>query len=108
MSLFIGNISRSVTVGDLEKEFTSFGHCSINYKGSYSFAEFDNEKDAEEAMEHLQSKIMGGKRINIEWSKKSKKFDSDNNKRGRSISPRKRDGRCYNCGLKGHYLRDCR
>jgi splicing factor, arginine/serine-rich 7 len=107
MSLFVGNISRSVTATDLEKEFTSFGHCSINYKGSYSFAEFDNEKDAEEAMEHLQSKNMGGKRINIEWSRKSKRYDGDRKSR-RSVSPRKRDGRCYNCGLKGHYLKDCR
>jgi arginine/serine-rich splicing factor 7 len=107
MSLFIGNISRQVTTSDLEKEFNVYGHCKINYKGSYAFAEFEHEKDAEEALDSIQNKDLGGRKINIEWSKKSKKFDESKSRRKRSISPR-RDGRCYNCGLKGHYLRDCK
>lgn len=109
MSLFIGNISRSVTANDLEKSFGEYGSCRINYKGSYAFAEFENDKDAEEALDALQQKNLGGRPINIEWSKKSKKFDATKSKRRRrSISPKKGEGRCYNCGSKGHYLRDCR
>jgi len=91
----------------LEKAFAEYGTCRINYKGSFAFAEFDNDKDAEDAIENLQSKDMGGKRINIEWSKKSKKYD-DSRRRRRSTSPKRNDGRCYNCGSKGHYLRDCK
>jgi RNA recognition motif-containing protein len=108
MSLFIGNISKSVTATDLEKSFGEYGSCRINYKGSYAFAEFNAEKDAEDALERLQGKNIGGSQINLEWSRKSKKFDSSNSRRRRSISPRKSEGRCYNCGSRGHYLIDCR
>ena len=104
MSLFIGNISNSISSSELEKTFNEFGRCSINYKGTYAFAEFDNEKDAEEAMNHLQKKNMGGRELNIEWSKKSKKYDESKRHR-RDVSPR---GRCFNCGGRGHYARDCK
>jgi RNA recognition motif-containing protein len=108
MSLFIGNISKSVSSSELEKLFSEYGSVRINYKGSYAFAEFDHEKDAEEALDSLKNKDMGGRKINIQWSKKSRKYDETKNRR-RSISSRGRnDGRCYNCGKKGHYLRDCK
>lgn len=103
MSLFVGNLSRNINAVDLEKEFDKFGTCRINYKGSFAFAEYEREKDAEDALENLQNKDMGGKKINIEWSKKSKKYDVSRRRRSRS-----RSRRCYNCGSKGHYLRDCR
>jgi RNA recognition motif-containing protein len=109
MSLFVGNISKSVSAADLEKSFGEHGTCRINYKGTYAFAEFESEKDAEDALENLQSKQLGGRPINIEWSKKSRKYDSSKMKRRRrSSSPRRREGRCYNCGSRGHYLKDCR
>jgi RNA recognition motif-containing protein len=109
MSIFIGNISRSVTEADLEKSFSEYGSCKINYKGSYAFAEFDAEKSAEDALDHLQGKNFGGRPINLEWSKKSRKYDpSKSKRRRRSISPRTSEGRCYNCGSRNHYLKDCR
>ena len=109
MSLFIGNISKTVSANDLEKAFNEYGSCRINYKGTYAFAEFDNEKSAEEALSQLQSKNLGGRPLNIEWSKKSRKYDSSKSKtRRKSISPKRNDGRCYNCGSKNHYLKDCR
>ena len=104
MSLFIGNISNSISSTELEKTFNEFGRCKLNYKGTYAFAEFDNEKDAEEAMNHLQKKNMGGRELNIEWSKKSKKYDEGKRHR-RDVSPR---GRCFNCGGRGHFARDCK
>jgi RNA recognition motif-containing protein len=109
MSLFIGNISKTISSTDLEKAFNEHGTCKINYKGTYAFAEFEQEKDAEVALDHLQSKSLGGRALNIEWSKKSTNYDASKSKRRRrSSSPRRRDGRCYNCGSRNHYLKDCR
>ena len=100
-SLFIGNISNNVSALDLESEFSKYGPCKINYKGAFAFAEFENDKDAEVAMEKLQKKNMGGRELNIEWSKKSKKYEGSHR---RTLSPR---GKCYSCGRSGHYARDC-
>jgi RNA recognition motif-containing protein len=109
MSLFIGNISKSVNSSELEKAFSEYGPCKINFKGSFAFAEFEQEKDAEQAITNLQGKEMSGRKINIEWSKKSKRFDDSKiSRRKRSTSRGKNDGRCFNCGRKGHYSRDCK
>jgi len=43
--------------------------------------EFDDEKDAEEAMMDLQGKNMGGLQITIEWSKKSGHYDANSSHR---------------------------
>ena len=109
MSLFLGNISKSINTADLEKVFSDHGQCRINFKGSYAFAEFDSEKDAEGAIGNLQGKDIGGRQLNIEWSKKSKRFDESKSiRKKRSISPRSKEGRCFNCNGRGHYMRDCR
>jgi len=109
MSLFIGNLSRKVTADDLEKVFGEYGRCKIKFFGKYAFSEYDSEKDAEEAFKNLLNFNIGGSNINIEWSKKSSKYDSSKSRVKRSsISPRKKEGRCYICKSKGHYQKDCR
>jgi RNA recognition motif-containing protein len=110
MSLFIGNISKTVSSVELEKLFSEHGACRINFKGTFAFAEYDHEKDAEEAIESLQNREVGGRKMNLEWSKKSRRFDESKvSRRKRSVSNRRgSEGRCYNCGRKGHYLRDCK
>ena len=79
MSIFVGNISKNVRSRDLDDEFDKFGPCNINYKvianiirfhknqyqGSYAFITFESEADAEDALNELQGKNMGGLKINI-------------------------------------------
>lgn len=86
MSLFVGNISRNVRTRDLEDEFDKFGKCTVKHKvclrtvwhskGSYGFVEYNEEKDAEQALKELNGKPMSGLSIAIEWSKKSIRYDS--------------------------------
>ena len=80
MSLFVGNISRNVGASDFEHEFERMGPCTVNFKGSFAFVEFKDEKDAEEAINSLNSKDFGGQKIAVEWSRKSGKFDPKNAK----------------------------
>ena len=101
MSLFIGNIANQVSSDELEKIFSKYGKVRINYKGAYAFAEFDEEKDAKQAKEELQSQTFNSRNLNIEWSKKSKNYEG---KERNAPSPR---GKCFYCYHRGHYARDC-
>lgn len=105
MSLFIGNISNQAKQDDLLDKFSPFGKCHIKWKGSYAFAEYDNEKDAEKAYNELQNTKIFDKVLNIEWSKNSSHYDRS--ARHRRSSSGSFLGKCYNCGHHGHLARNC-
>lgn len=70
MSLFISRLSRDVHPRDLEELFVKYGkltRCEI--KGSFGFVTFENERDAEEALEECNGKDVCGSRIDVEWAK---------------------------------------
>lgn len=122
-SLFIGNIAREANERDLQEEFDRIGQCQFRFKvrtssstycvcfqGQFAFVEYDNEKDAEQAIQELNDKDFSGRRISVQYSKKSGKYDSTNDRR-----PPRRDGPpgggdkvCYNCNKPGHFARECR
>lgn len=86
MSLFVGNVSKNVSSRDLEKAFGKYGDCEVDLRvhphtslisqRSYAFIKFKEENDAEEAKAKLHNEDFGGLKINIEWSKKSGRYDS--------------------------------
>jgi RNA recognition motif-containing protein len=51
-------------------------------KGNYAFITFEDERDAEDALEECQGKEVNGSRINIEWAKGSGRYDGARSKRG--------------------------
>ncbi len=78
--------------------------------------EYKDEKEAEEAMNELQEKNMGGLKITIEWSKKSTKYDPKDSRRpprqaSQTANPAPRkdmsEVKCYACNKHGHFARDC-
>jgi len=115
MSLFIGNIANSVVIADLEDVFEEYGPCRIKIQPnkSYGFVDYEQERDAEEALLNLKGKNVKGQEIRLEWSARSGKNKelSERSKerryeRNRHNSDRKNGG-CYGCGSHSHKLRDC-
>ena len=73
MSLFIGNITSDTKESDLKDLFKSYGPCSISMKNNYAFADYDNYKDAEKALEKCNRKEVAGAVIEVRWSARMKK-----------------------------------
>jgi RNA recognition motif-containing protein len=110
MSLFIGNVDNSYSYDKLERLFQNYGRCNFKHKGSYAFAEYEEERDAKVAKDKLNDKKIGEKRINIEWSRKSRYFKNERiiTTRRRSRTPDRDEGRCYLCGSRNHYVKACK
>ena len=110
MSLFIGNLSRDTREKDIEDLFSPYGKCKINFKGTFAFAAFEEEKEAEKAKEELQSKKVCGREINVEWCKSKPRGERDRERERYKERDRDNDrdkGKCFNCNKYGHYARDC-
>lgn len=109
MSLFIGNISHTISSESFSKYFTEFGKCEIKMKGSFAFVDYDSEDAADDALSKLKGKYLGGRKINIEYSKKSKKYVPSLRKESRSNSAKKSPSRkkCFSCKSTHHFIRDC-
>jgi len=74
---------------DVEKFFKSYGRVSnVILKGGYGFCEFDDLRDAQDAVKDLDGKTWMGARVKIQFSRDSKSHD----RRDRSRSPQIRKG----------------
>jgi len=96
MSLWIGRISSDTRTKDLEDLFGKYGRilrCDV--KRGFAFVEFQDDRDAEDALRDLDGYDLLGHRIVVEWA------------RGRRRGPSERD-KCFRCGREGHWARDCR
>lgn len=63
MSLFIGRLNNDVRTKDLQELFGKYGTLKrCETKGTFGFLTFDDERDAEEAMEELQGREIRGAR----------------------------------------------
>ena len=98
MSLFIGNLSSSIKQSELETLFEEYGPCKIKlqpYK-SFGFVDYQEERDAEEALSNLKGKDVKGLDLRLEWSLRSGK-NKDLPKKDNKYydSDRKRDSCIY-------------
>jgi len=83
----MGNISDDVRERDVEKFFKGYGRVrNIVLKNGYGFCEFDDSRDAQDAVKELDGKSWFGARVRIEFSRDSRGGDD---RRGRS-PPRRR------------------
>merc|ERR1739848_713723 len=84
--VFIGGISRDTREDDIKDKFGKFGRIKdVFLRPQYAFVEFEDKRDAEDAIDELHNSRFLDKRITVEFTKRScpdMHFQSDGGRRG--------------------------
>lgn len=114
--IYVGDLSTSSTKEDIEDAFSYYGSIrnvwvARNPPG-FGFVEFEDRRDAEDAVRGFDGREINGRKVRVEMSNPQKMRGRDRERargsvrsRGRPFNP---DDKCYECGGRGHYARDCR
>ncbi|KAI8609869.1 hypothetical protein BC830DRAFT_1173181 [Chytriomyces sp. MP71] len=92
--LYVGRLPRNAEKRDLEDLFQKYGKVvSLDVKqGGFAFVEYEDNRDAEDAIAALNNYPFEGERISVEWSRRSANASSST---------------CFICGQGGHWAREC-
>ncbi|XP_014247551.1 serine/arginine-rich splicing factor 7-like isoform X2 [Cimex lectularius] len=104
--IYIGDLGSSANKQDLEDAFAYYGPIrsvwiARNPPG-FAFVEFEDARDAEDAVRGLDGRNVCGRRVRVEMSNGARRRGAM--RRGRPFHP---EDKCYECGERGHYARDC-
>lgn len=73
LQIFIAKLNPRVREKDLDRLFSKYGNIkNILIKSGYAFIEYDNYKDAEDAVRHMDGKTIEGQRIVVEHASKKR------------------------------------
>ena len=68
--MFIGRLSNRATESDVERFFEGFGKIlEVNLKTGYGFVEFEDSRDADDAVYELNNQNLCGERVTVEIAK---------------------------------------
>lgn len=68
--VYVGRLSSRAREEDVDYFFKGYGRIrDVNLKNGYGFVEFDDERDADDAVHDLDNKELCGERVRIEHAK---------------------------------------
>lgn len=66
--LFVGQLSKKLRTSDIEEAFSKFGKVKdVEMKSNHAFVEFENSRDAEEAIEEMNGKTLLDSKISVQF-----------------------------------------
>ncbi|XP_040171563.1 serine/arginine-rich splicing factor 7 isoform X1 [Anopheles arabiensis] len=114
--VYVGELGNNASKQDIEEAFGYYGPLrnvwvARNPPG-FAFVEFEDARDAEDAVRGLDGRTISGRRARVELSTGRGGRGGGG---GRGGPPRgggkggrfQSDDRCYECGGRGHFARDC-
>lgn len=120
--VYVGELGNNARKNEIEYVFSSYGTLRSVWVArnppGFAFVEFEDARDAADAVRGLDGRTICGRRARVELStgKYGKYGGGDREERGRDRrggsrsrgKPFHPDDKCYECGGRGHYARDCR
>eukprot|EP00744_Colponema_vietnamica_P002016 GILI01003242.1.p2 GENE.GILI01003242.1~~GILI01003242.1.p2 ORF type:complete len:224 (+),score=33.38 GILI01003242.1:78-749(+) len=95
--VYVGRISSRTRASDLERAFDRYGRIrDITLKKDFAFIEFEDYRDADDAVHEMNNRTLDGARLIVEFSGQRRE------RRGPG-----REDVCFNCGLRGHWANEC-